>query len=115
MIDFQSLYAAILGIVRDPQTGRFPEREDRHRYALQMAEYLRQSAISAALEMDLDPIVTNSDGSPARRAFLLGRLGAGASETVLDPGIEVVRERLSIHGVLSQQCGQAIDRWYGRI
>ena len=34
LIDFQSLYAAILGLTRDTETGRYPERDDRHRYGL---------------------------------------------------------------------------------
>ena len=65
--------------------------------------------------MDIEIIATNSDGSPARREYLRGLLGPGAVETVLDPGRAVVEERLSVNGVLSQQCGQAIDRWYGRL
>ena len=43
----------------------------------------------------VDAIVTNSDGAPARREFLLALLGPGAEERVLDPGIDVVTERLS--------------------
>ena len=42
-------------------------------------------------------------------------LGTGAVETVLDPGKDVVVERLKVNGVLSQQCGQAIDRWFSRL
>ena len=71
--------------------------------------------ITGAQEMDIEIIATNSDGSPARREYLRGLLGPGAVETVLDPGRKVVEERLSINGVLSQQCGQAVDRWYGRL
>ena len=40
-------------------------------------------------------VTTNSDGSPARRAFLLSRLGPGSVETILDPGIDVVTQRLA--------------------
>ena len=40
LVDFQTIYAAILGIQRDPATGRYPEREGRHVYALALAEYL---------------------------------------------------------------------------
>ena len=32
------------------------------------------------------------DGSTERRAFLLGRLGPGATEKVIDPGINVVTD-----------------------
>ena len=31
---------------------------------------------------------------------------------VEDPGIAVVRERLAVDGVVSEQCEQAIARWY---
>ena len=63
----------------------------------------------------MEIIATNSDGSPARREYLRGLLGPGAVETVLDPGRKVVVDRLSINGVLSQQCGQAVGRWYGSL
>ena len=85
LIDFQTLYAAVLGILRQDD-GRYPERDASQAYALAMAEYLRRAAITAALEMELDPIVTNSDGAPARRNFLLGLLGPGATEAGNRPG-----------------------------
>ena len=59
--------------------------------------------------------MTNSDGSPRRREYLRGLLGPGAVETVLDPGREVVAQRLSVDGRLSDQCNEAIQRWYTRI
>ena len=65
--------------------------------------------------MGIDVIATNSDGSPARRAALLSRLGPGATETVIDPGFDIVTERLSNpDGPLSEQCVEARDRWYSR-
>lgn len=115
LIDFQGFYAAVLGIQRDPETGRYPEREESDEYALPVAEYMRRSAITVALSNELFAVVTNSDGDSERRSFLLGLLGADASERVVDPGLEVVRGRLSVEGVLSDQCGDAIDRWYTRI
>ena len=115
LIDFQTLYAAILGILRNAD-GRYPERESHRAYALALAEYLRRAAITGALEMDLEPIVTNSDGNQIRRNFLLGQLGPGALERVIDPGIDVVRERLAdASGLLSAQCESAIGRWFGRL
>ena len=62
-------------------------------------------------------IATNSDGDPARRAFLLGQLGTGALERVVDPGRDIVAARLAdpSTGELSDECGDAIDRWYGRL
>ena len=113
--DFQSLYAAILLLERGPD-GRYPERLPADAYALPLAEYLRRAIITGAAQQELDVVVTNSDGNAARRATLLNLLGPGATERVIDPGIEVVRERLAgPNGELSDQCGQAIDRWYGRV
>ena len=65
--------------------------------------------------MDIEIIATNSDGSPQRREYLRGLLGPGAVETVLDPGRTIVEERLSINGVLSQQCRNGINRWFGAL
>ena len=115
LVDFQAIYAAILGIERDPETGRYPERLLQDDYALPLAEYTRRATITGAVERDLAVVATNSDGDRERRAFLLSRLGPGATETVIDPGIGVVTQRLSVNGQLSRQCGDAIQRWYGRL
>ena len=114
MIDFQRIYAGLLGIERLAD-GRFPERVDSDAYALPMAEYVRQAAITGAVTQEVGAIVTNSDGDRRRRDFLLGRLGPGATERIVDPGIEVVSQRLSVDGTLSDQCRAAIGRWYGRL
>ena len=114
--DFQALYSAILLLERLPD-GRYPERNPAHAaYALPLAEYTRQAVITGAMERDIDVVVTNSDGSPERRAFLLSRLGPGAREVVIDPGRDVVTRRLSVSvGGLSAQCSDAVDRWYTRL
>ena len=114
LIDFQQIYAGILGIERLPN-GRFPERLDSDAYALALAEYGRRAMITGAVTQEVDAIVTNSDGNQTRRDFLLGLLGPGASERVIDPGIAVVERRLSVDGVLSDQCREAISRWFSRI
>ena len=114
VVDFQSLYASLLLLGRNGD-GRYPERNPSQAYILALTEYLRRAAITGAVEQELDVLVTNSDGSPARRNFLLSLLGANATERVLDPGIEVVQARLSVNGQLSEQCGSAIKRWYGRL
>ena len=85
MIDFQAIYANLVGVERLP-SGRFPERLDSDAHALPMAEYVRRAAITGAVTQQVDAIVTNSDGDLTRRAFLLGLLGAGAEERVIDPG-----------------------------
>ena len=115
MVDFQQQYASALGLRRDPSTGRYPRRREQDAYALAYAEYMRQAAITGALSMELDIIVTSADGDIDRRAFLLGRLGPGASEIVLDPGIEVVTQRLTIAGYLDPQCVAALARFYNRL
>ena len=115
MIEFQDMYASVLGIRRNPETGRYPARRPQDAYALPMAEYLRQAAVTGGIAQELDIVLTNSDGDADRRQFLLGRLGVGATERVIDPGIEVVTERLSVDGTLSDQCRDAIQRWHGRL
>ena len=114
VVDFQSLYSALLLLGRNSE-GRYPERDPSQAYVLALAEYLRRAAITGAIEQELDVLVTNSDGSPARRSFLLGLLGANATEQVLDPGIATVQARMSVNGQLSEQCAGAINRWYSRL
>ena len=108
--DFQAIVAALLLLERGPD-GRYPVRPP---WILPIAEYLRLAAIGTALGRDIDVVATNSDGSPSRRAFLLDRLGPGSSETVIDPGEDVVRARLSdpVTGELEDECASAINRWY---
>ena len=115
MIDFQSLYASVLGIERDPETHRYPPRRPQDAYALPMAEYLHQAAITGAIAQELDIVLTNSDGNTERRNFLLGRLGPTATERILDPGRSIVMERLTVDGTLDPDCHRAIQRWYGHI
>ena len=111
--DFQSILAALTLLERLPD-GRYPNRNPAQAsWLLPMAEAIRQTIITIAVDREIDVVATNSDGSPERRGFLLGRLGPGAVERVIDPGIDVVTERLSVDGVLSVDCGKAISRWYG--
>ena len=51
--------------------------------------------IRIAREREIGIVATNSDGSPARRAYMLGLLGPGAVERVIDPGRAVVEARLA--------------------
>ena len=82
--DFQSLYAALLLLERQPN-GRYPERLESQGYALAMAEYLRRVIMSVAPERDIAVITTNSDGSPVRRKALLDALGTGPWKPSLTP------------------------------
>ena len=110
--DFQSIVVALLQLQRGPD-GRYPVRPE---WILPLAEYVRAAVITGAANRDIDIVVTNSDGNPERRKFLLDRLGPGATETIIDPGEDVVRARLSNSktGKLSRECGKAINRWYRR-
>ena len=114
--DVQSILAALLLLVRDDDSGRYPPRLETQGYALPIAEYVRRAIMTVALENELEIVVTNSDGDPTRRNFLLTQLGPGAVERVIDPGIDVVKTRLAtVDGLLSVQCGDAINRWFGRL
>ena len=113
--DFQTLLAALTLLERQPD-GRYPpRRESQAAWLLPLTEYLRMAIIGAAQERGVDVVTTNSDGSPERRALLLSRLGPGATEIVVDPGIQVVTERLSVDGTLDDMCREAIQRYYGRL
>ena len=113
IVDFQAIYAAMTGDRRGDD-GRYPLRDPA---LLPTVEYLRRAAYNAAAAREVDVIATNSDGDPARRAFLLSQLGGGATERIVDPGREVVSARLADpeSGILSEECDAAIDRWYGRL
>ena len=115
IIDFQALLAALTLLERDAETGRYPERTPEDNRLLPTVEFTRQSLIRRAVAAELFVIATNSDGNTARRGDLLALLGPDASEQILDPGIDVVKRRLSVNGRLSGQCEQAISRWYGRL
>ena len=113
--DFQAILAALTLLERLPN-GRYPNRiEAQAAWLLPMAEAIRQTVITVAVDREIDLVATNSDGSPERRAFLLSRLGPGATERIIDPGISIVTDRLSVEGELSIDCGKAITRWYGSV
>ena len=113
--DFQTILAALTLLERQGD-GRYPPRRDSQAsWLLPLTEYLRMTVIGAAQARGVDVVTTNSDGSPERRAVLLSRLGPGATEIVVDPGIQIVSERLAVNGTLSEQCKAAIERWSGRI
>ena len=111
LIEFQEIYATLLGIERLP-SGRYPERLESDSFAMPLVEYTRRTAITAARERDIYAIVTNSDGNPERRTALLGYIGPGSSEVVVDPGRAAVEAALSIDDELSEQCKKAVGRWY---
>ena len=113
LADFQLVYRALTDVERG-RDGRYPLRDDR---LLPLTEYIRRAIITGAVTREISVIATNSDGDADRRAFLLSQLGEGASERIIDPGRAVVTARLSDPetGELSDDCGEAIARWYSRI
>ena len=113
-VDFQSLYSALLLLERLPN-GRYPNREAIDGHIMPIAEYTRRAAITAAVTNEIFVIATNSDGDPTRRATLLGLLGQPSNEQVIDPGRAIVEDRLRIDGELTEDCTNAINRWYGRL
>ena len=119
VLDFQSLYAALLQQIRD-DSGRYPPRLAEHEYIISLIAAIREDAIERAAEQGVTVVLTNSNGDPARRSVLLGLLrtaagGDGAREQIVDPGIRVIVERLTLPGATepSQQCIDAGDRYYG--
>lgn len=110
--DFQLVYRALTDVERG-RDGRYPLRDER---LLPITEYIRRAILTGAVAREIDIIATNSDGDPGRREFLLGQLGPGATERIVDPGREIVAARLSdpVSGELSSECGAALERWYGR-
>lgn len=110
--DFQSIVVALLLLERGAD-GRYPIRPE---WILPLGEYVRRAAITGAVNREIPVIATNSDGSEARRAFLLAQLGPGATERIIDPGRDVVAARLAdpATGDLAAECEVAISRWYAR-
>ena len=113
LADFQRIYVALTGDERGPD-GKYPLRDEN---LLPITEYVRRSVIGAATERGLDVILTNSDGDPDRRQFLLSLLPPGSTERIIDPGREIVTARLSdaVTNELPTECDAAIGRWYGRL
>ena len=111
--DFQSVVVALLQLERLAD-GRFPVRPP---WILPLTEYVRRSIITGAVNRDIAVVVTNSDGASERRRFLLGQLGAGATERIVDPGRAAVEARLAdaATGDVSPECDAAINRWYARL
>ena len=114
--DFQSILAALLLLERDPETGRFPPRDRAAERLIPLAQAIKVAIIAEARARDLTVVETNSSGSPAQRQRLLAALG-GASERIIDPGRQVVEQRLAdpVTGQLSSQCGQAVGRYYDNL
>ena len=116
VIEFQSLYAELLGISRNPETGRYPERKESDSFGIPLTTEIRLGILAAARAQEVVVIMTNSDGDRSRRDRLLSLLPFVAREEIIDPGRSVVEGRLTNEqGTLSPSCRDAISRWYGRL
>ena len=116
LVDFTSIYNALLAQKRDPVSGKFPTRRQAQEVFLPLIERTRQRTIMLAVEMGFDVVATNANGSPAFRRRLLALMGPGAKEVIEDPGREVVEDRLKDSaGVLGEDCQKASARWFDRI
>ena len=111
--DVTQLWAALSGAVRGPD-GRYPVRRDDDP-ALAVALSIRAYAARRGLELDADVAVTAASRGQAQRwAKLADDVGATLSVRTVDPGREVVTERLAeADGELSGPCARAVGRWYG--
>ena len=113
--DFQSVLVGLLLLERG-QDGRYPARDRAAERLIPLAQAIRSTIIAEARTRGLTVVTTNSNGSPAQRQRLIAELG-GASERIIDPGRQVVEQRLAdpVTGQLSTQCGQAIGRYYDNL
>lgn len=111
--DLTALWAALRGMERDSD-GRYPIREDGDPAVRSgLAAYLRAATVRQALREGLKVAITTGSPTMAPRwAAVAEESGATFSVRTIDPGEELVRDRLADHGVLSGQCEKAIDRWY---
>ena len=112
--DLTAIWAALRGIERGPD-GRYPIRtDDDPAIASGLAAYVRTVVVRRGLEKDLDVAVTTGTPDTAVRwSEIAEESGAAFSVLTVDPGEAVVRDRLAVDGVLSDECAGAIGRWYG--
>lgn len=109
--DYTRLWAAITGAERGPD-GRYPERRDDDP-TLALVASVQAHVVRVAQREGLRGYVTTSDSRP-EAVERLRELGATAGVETLDPGEEVVRNRLRDRrtGRLSRSCDKAVRRWY---
>ena len=111
--DITAIWAALMGYERDAD-GRYPVRADDDP-ALGMAHYLKATAIAYAAREGIAGWTTTSDSSPEALERLREQGATGEIRTI-DPGEPEVRRRLAgPGGIVSGDCEQAIQRWFGRL
>ena len=125
LADTTALWAAIGGYTRDPETGRYPVRQDDDP-ALHAARYIQAAVVSFAVREGLNVAITASRRNQAERwrqlaerivrEAELDEALAQLSTTTVEPtgSIDVVRARLAdpVTGELSPECEAALQRWY---
>ncbi len=113
LADVTALWAAVGVYDRGPD-GRYPVRDDDDP-ALLAALYLQTTLVTYGLERGLNVAATTSRRDQVGRwQTLAASLGADFNVQTIDPGIDVVSERLTDPdtGKLSEECAKAINRWY---
>ena len=113
-VEFTELWAATRGKRRDPQTGRLPIwRQDDPFIRSFFGHALKEAAVDLALERDLRVAVSESSPHKSEKwARVAAVKGAEFERRTIDPGPEVIKQRLSVGGKLSIECKMAGDRWY---
>ena len=112
--DLTAIWAALRGHERNSE-GRYPVRtDDDPAIRTGLAAYIRAAVVRQALREDLDVGVTTGTPEMATKwGEVAAESGAAFNVLTVDPGEGVVRDRLSVDGVLSDECAGAIGRWYG--
>ena len=112
--DTTALWAALSGVQRDPATGKYPVRLDDDP-ALDAARYVQTTAVHHGLREGRNVAVTTSQhGQSPKWGAIASEHGADFRVSTVDPGIDVVTERLAdeVTGELSDECNAAIGRWF---
>ena len=111
--DLTSLWVATRGVRRGPD-GRYPIRDaDDPTIRTGLASYLRAAVVRQGLRSGLNVVVTSGTPSTATRwAQVAEELDEDFEVRTVDPGEEVVRDRLAVDGELPEECERAISRWY---
>ncbi len=111
--DLTQIWAAIRAVERG-SNGKYPVRLDTDpAITTGLAAYIRRVVVRQALRSNLNVVVTSGSRHEADiYARIAEELGAVFERVTIDPGEDVVRERLSVDGKLSKQCENAIKRWY---
>ena len=111
--DLTAIWAALRGVERGPD-GHFPIRlGDDPAIRTGLASYIRAAVVRQGLRDGLNVAVTS--GSPdtaVKWSVVAEETGATFQVQTIDPGEATVRERLTVDGVLPDECEAAIGRWY---